>query len=115
MSDNTYGSLGLLIKRLNGRFGKHVKSDSLFLNSYDYWAEFHNPSKRFLWWHTHLMWKLEMNIRQKWSKSLPNVNIVFEKYRQEDKSFHPRRYKDKFDCEKYFELLIDWKIKNEES
>lgn len=114
MSDNTYGSPGLLIKRLNDRFGKHVKSDTLFLNLYNYWTEFHNPNKRYLWWHTNLIWKLEMYIRRKWSKDLPNVNIVFEKYKQEEAFFDPRRFKDQFDSEKYFELLKDWKIKFEQ-
>ena len=114
MLDNTYGSLGLRIKRLNDRFGKHVKSDTLFLNLYDYWTEFYNPNKRYLWWHTHIIWKLEMYIGRKWSKDLPNVNIVFEKYKKEKVFFDPRRFKDEFDSEKYFELLKDRKIKFEQ-
>ena len=84
MSNNTYGSLGLRIATLNHCFGKSVKTDTLFINLYDYWTNFHNENKKFYFWHSHLMWKLEMYIRKKWSKDLPKVNIVFNKYKEGD-------------------------------
>ena len=60
------------------------------------------------------MWKLEMNIRRKWSKDLPKVNNIFKKYKEEgEEFFDPTRLLIEFDCEKYFELLNDWKLKNE--
>lgn len=59
--------------------------------------------------------RLVTNIIKKWSKNLPNVNIIFEKYKEEDKFFNPTEWKEKYDCEKYFELLIDWKFKNKKS
>ena len=48
-----------------------------------------------------------MYIRKKWSKDLPNVNILFDKYKEGDSFFDPRRVLDEFDTEEYFELLKD--------
>ena len=57
-----------------------------------------------------------MNIRRKWSPELPKVNIILKKYKAErEEFFDPARFLEKFDCEKYFELLKDWKIKSEEN
>ena len=113
MPSNTYGSLALRIATLNDRFGKSVKTDTLFKNLYDYWTNFHDENKKIYFWHSHLMWKLEMYIRQKWSKDLANVNIVFNKYKEGNSFFDPCRFLDEFDTEKYFELLKDWKEKFE--
>ena len=99
MSNNTYGSLGLRIASLIDCFGKSVKTDTLSINLYDYWANFHDGNKKFYIWHSHLMQKLEMYIRKKWSKDLPNVNIVFDKYNEGDSFFDPRRFLDEFDTE----------------
>ena len=65
MSNNTYGSLGLRIASLNDCFGNSVKTDTLFINLYDYWTNFHNENKNFYFWHSQLMWKLEMYIRKR--------------------------------------------------
>ena len=108
MSNNTCGSLGLRFASLNDCFGKSVKTDTLFINLYDYWTNFHDENKKFYFWHSHLMWELEMYIRKKWSKDLPNVNIVIDKYKEGD-----CRFLDVFNTEKYFELLKDWKEKCE--
>ena len=105
MSNNTYGSLGLRIATLTNRFGKTVKTDTLFINLYDYWTNFHNENKKIYFCHSHLMWKLEMYIRQKWSNDLPNVNIEFNKYKEGKSCFGPCRFLDEFNTEKYFELL----------
>ena len=113
LSNNTYGSLGLRIASLNDCFGKSIKTDTLFINLYDYWTNFHDKNKKFYFWHSHLMWKLEMYIRKKWSKDLPNMNIVFDKYKKGDSVFDPRRFLDEFNTEKYFERLKDWKEKCE--
>ena len=113
---STCGSANLRIKRIGNKFGKHIQTDTLFTNLYDYWTEFRNRRKKFLFWHSHIMWKLEMNIRRKWSKDLPKVNIIFKKYKEEgEEFFDPTRFLEEFDCEKYFELLKGWKIKSEES
>ena len=48
MSNNTYGSLGLRIATLNDRFGKSVKTDTLFINLCDYWTNFHDKNKNFI-------------------------------------------------------------------
>ena len=70
MSDNTYGFANLRIRRIGNKFGKHILTDTLFINLYDYWTEFHNPQKRHLFWHSYIMWELELNIRRKWLKDL---------------------------------------------
>ena len=55
-----------------------------------------------------------MNIRRKWSKDLPKVNIIFKKYKEEGEEFFDlTRFLIEFDCGKYFEHLKDWKVKNE--
>ena len=54
-----------------------------------------------------------MNIRKKWSPNLPKVNIIFKKYKGKDAFFDPRQFLEEFGAEKYFELLMGWKIKNE--
>ena len=54
-----------------------------------------------------------MNIRKKWSKDLPKLNIVLKKYKKEDNFFDPRRFLEEFNSEKYFKLLMGWKIENE--
>ena len=55
-----------------------------------------------------------MNIRRKWSKELPKVNIIFKKYKEEGEEFFDQTlFLNEFDCETYFELLKDWKLKNE--
>ena len=54
-----------------------------------------------------------MNIRKKWSPNLPKVNIIFKKYKEKDAFFDPRQFLEEFDAEKYFELLMGWKTKND--
>ena len=46
MSKNTYGSLGLRFASLNDCFGKSVKTETLFINLYDYWTNFHDEKKK---------------------------------------------------------------------
>ena len=113
MYGSTYGSANLQIRRIGKKFERHILTDTLFINLYDYWTEFRNPQKRYLIWHSHIR-KLEMNIRRKCSKDLPKVNIIFKKYKEEgEECFDPTRFLIEFDCDKYFELLKDWKSKNE--
>ena len=84
---STYGPANLRIKRIGNKFGKHIRTDTLFTNLYDYWTEFRNPQNKFLFWHSHIMWKLEMDIKRKWSPELPKVNIVLKKYKEEREGF----------------------------
>ena len=113
MSDNTYGSVGLRIEVLNNRNGGFIKKDTFFNNLYDYWTRFNDPNKLYLWWYPHLLRKLEINIRRKWTKDFPKVNIVLKKYREKNEFFDPRRFLEDFDAEKYFQLLVGWKLSNE--
>ena len=40
--------------------------------------------------------------------------LIFKKYKEEgEECFDPTRFLIEFDCDKYFELLKDWKSKNE--
>ena len=48
-------------------------------------------------------------MEQKFTK----LNIVLEKYEEADDFFNPTQFLEKFDNEKYFEHLVDWKEKNE--
>ena len=38
--------------------------------------------------------------------------LTFKKFQKEDKTFDPRPFYEEYDCEKYFEHLIKWKINN---
>ena len=51
------------------------------------------------------MTTLENNIRKKWSKDLPHVNIVLEKFEDADEFFNMTQFLEKFDNENYFGLL----------
>ena len=88
---STYRSANLRIRRIGNKFGKHIRTDILFINLYDYWTEFHNLQNKFLLWHSHIMWKLVMNIRRKWSNKLPKVNIILKKYKEEGEEFSIRQ------------------------
>ena len=113
---STNGSANLRIKKIGNKFGKHIRTDTLFTNLYNYWTEFCNLQKKILFWHSHIMWKLEMNIRRKWSPELPKVNIILKKYKEErEEFFDSTRFLKEFDCKKHFQLLKDWNIKSEES
>ena len=39
--------------------------------------------------------------------------IIFKKYKEKDALFDPRQFLEESDAEKYFQLLMGWKIKNE--
>ena len=113
---STYGSADLQIEILNNRNGSYIKKGTLFNNVYDFWTRFHEPNKHCFWWYLHVLWKLEMNVRKKWKTcpNLPKVNIILKKYKEKDAFFDPRPFYAEFDAEKYFELLMGWKIKSEE-
>ena len=117
MSNNTYGSYGLREEHLNDPLGKKIKFDTLFNNLYDYWTLYHDLHQQILRnivdFQFSLIAKLKINIRRRWRKNLPNINIVLERYKEADDFFNPMQFLEKFDNEKYFELLVDWKKKNE--
>ena len=45
----------------------------------------------------------------------PNLNIVLGNYEETVDFFNPMQFLEKFDNEKYFELLVDWKKKMKKS
>ena len=46
---------------------------------------------------------------------VPLVNIIFEKYRNKDEHFNPKKFLEEVEQEKYFELLRTWKQGSEKS
>ena len=78
----TYSSADVRTSFLNNKRGKLIKSDSLYINLYDYWTCFHasNSIVLFTWYHPK-MTLLENNIRKKWEtmKDFPFANIGFLK------------------------------------
>ena len=88
MSGNTYGPFGLHIGRLRDIEGKYINEGTLFLHLYDYWTNFHDPNKRFLWWRESIMIKIEKNIRKKWVKDLPDVDFVLERIKANNQRFN---------------------------
>ena len=103
MSDNTYGSYRLHVGRLIDIKGKHIKEDTLFLHIYDYWTNFHNPNKKYFWYHESTMSKFERHVWKKWVKFLPDIDVMFERIKAKDERFDPLKC---FDREKYFESLF---------
>lgn len=67
---------------------------------------FHDPNKRSFWWYPEILGKLERNIRRKWVKDLPNVNIILEKIKRSDDSVKPINLFQTKDSKQYFELSI---------
>ena len=78
----TYSSADVRTSFLNDERGKLIKSDSLYINLYDYWTCFHvsNFIGLFTWYHPKIA-LLEKNIRKKWEtmKDFPFVNTAFKK------------------------------------
>ena len=104
MSDNTYGSDSLRFITINNNRGMNIKSDTLFINIYDYWTNFH--STIYFVEKSEYLTKLERNIRRKWKTHLPNINIFFKRVKDMDRKFSPIFYLNDKDCEKYFEKLL---------
>ena len=61
----TYGSTNLRLEFFDDKVGKRVKKDTLFHNFYDYWTPYNDPNKKFFWWYSQKLRKLEMKIRRK--------------------------------------------------
>ena len=106
MSDNTYGSPNLRFESINDISGKRIKKDASFCNICDYWTTFHDRHKRWFWWYSETLTKRERNIRKKWVKDLPNVDIILDKIERGDQSVRQINFLVEYDAEKYFELLI---------
>ena len=66
---------------------------------------FHDPHKRCFWWYPETLTKIERNIRKKWVKDSPNVDIILQKIEKGDQSIRAINLEE-YDAEKYFEILI---------
>ena len=112
MAFETYGSFR--VEFLYDIKGKSLKSDSLFLNIYDFWAILHEASlsmKCEEWCHPKVA-KLEQILRKKWktenAKDLPIINVLLKNIKEEKLVFIPVRYLN--DEEQYFANLTSWKM-----
>ena len=111
MTYETYGSFR--VKFLNDERGKLLKSDSLFLNIYDFWVLSHAQGfmKVNRWYHPKKA-KLERVLRKKRErenvKDLPIINFLLRKIMEGELVFDPTNYLD--DKEQYFSNLQSWKL-----
>ena len=111
MTYETYGSFR--VKFLNDERGKLLKSDSLFLNIYDFWVLSHAQGfmKINRWYHPRKA-KLERVLRKKWErenvKDLPIINVLLRKIIEGELVFDSTKYLD--DKEQYFSNLRSWKL-----
>ena len=107
----TYGSFR--VKFLNDERGRLLKSDSLFLNIYDFWVLSHAQGfmKVNHWYHPKKA-KLERVLRKKRErenvKDLPIINVLLRKIMEGELVFDPTNYLD--DKEQYFSNLQSWKL-----
>ena len=112
MAFETYGSFR--VEFLYDIKGKSLKSDSLFLNIYDFWAILHEAPlsmKCEEWYHPKVA-KLEQILRKKWktenAKDLPIINVLLKNIKEEKLAFIPVGYLN--DEEQYFANLTSWKM-----
>ena len=111
MTYETYGSFR--VEFLNDERGKLLKSDSLFLNIYDFWVLSHAQGfmKVNRWYHPKKA-KLERVLRKKQErenvKDLPIINFLLRKIMEGELVFDPTNYLD--DKEQYFSNLQSWKL-----
>ena len=61
----TYESTNLHLEFFDNKVEKRVKKDTQFHNLYDYWTSYHDPNKKFFWWYSQKLRRLEMSIRRK--------------------------------------------------
>ena len=102
MTYETYGSFR--VKFLNDERGKLLKSDSLFLNIYDFWVL--NHAQGFMkvnrWYHPKKA-RLE-----RVTKDLPIINVLLRKIIERELVIDPTNYLD--NKEQYFSNLHSWKL-----
>ena len=111
MNYETYGSFR--VEFLNDEREKLLKSDSLFLNIYDFWVLSHAQGfmKVNCWYHPKKA-KLERVLRKKWErenvKDLAIINVLLRKITEGELFFDPTNYLD--DKEEYFLNLQSCKL-----
>lgn len=91
--------------------GNYIQNDTLFLHIYDYWTNFHHPSKKFFWWNETLLSKLERYIRRKWVQTLLDVDVLIDRIKENNERLNPTSYLEQ--NKKYFESLLFWKETHE--
>ena len=108
ISLETYGSFH--VELLNVKRGKLLDNDELFLNIYDFYTLTHAPGNMtFRSWYYPKLTKLERILRKKWKenekkvKTLPIINIIIKKIKENDAAFNPIHYLN--DKEQFFANL----------
>ena len=118
MSFETYGDFRT--EFLYNIRGKLLENDELFLNIFDFCKLLHGLRnvRAEHWYHLKLT-KLERILRRKWKKmervvkSLPIINVLLKKIKENDAAFSPLRYLN--EKEQYFANLERWKLTFEET
>ena len=112
MSTETYGSFR--IEFLHDEEGEILSGNSLSFNVYDFWSV--HRSGFLLGTYERKVVKLENIIKRKWKRqtSLPVINVLLRKTKEDDKAFDPAEYLEG-DHEQFFQNLQEWKKNFEKS
>ena len=112
MSDNRNSSIlttrALMLCGNDSLYGKNMKNKILFENIKRFWRNCHHENRRYFFWLGELMPRLERNIRRKWLKSLPDVELFLTFVKDKYDCFNPFYFNN--NSEDYFETLQRWKI-----
>ena len=81
--------------------------DTLFFNIYNFWC-FSNYLSMYCLWGKTALDRLKINLKRKWKKDLPNVNLFIELVERKTEKINPQMFY--FDSESYFEKLFFLKL-----
>ena len=103
--------------------GKLLENDELFLNIYDFYVLLHGSgnvqAEHWYRWTYLKLNKLERMLKKKWKKmekavkTLPIINVLLNKIKEDDATFSPLAYLN--EKEQYFANLESWKLTSEET
>ena len=85
---------------------KDFDNDTLSFNIYNFWC-FLNYLSMYYIWRRAVLDRLKINLKRKWRKDLPNVNLFIELVERMNKKISPLMFY--FDSESYFEKLFSLK------
>lgn len=112
MPDNTNSSfLTTPFLRVSGNddlYGKNMKNQTFFKNIERFWKNCHHGNRRYFFWFGELMPRVERNIRKRWLKRLPGVELSLKFVKDSCDHFNPFSFND--NPEDYFQTLQRWKL-----
>ena len=82
---------------------KDFGNDALFFDIYNFWC-FSNYLSMYCIWRRAVLDRLKINLKRKWRKDLPNVNLFIELVERMNKKISPLMFF--LDSELYFENLF---------